>query len=314
MTLPKIMDRRGIRNFLAWILLGSLFLDPWPVYAEEPASPETCTDVQKTGAAAPDMEMAEMDMAETIRTYDYLETYVTKYITEKTPSYWGAENPGRLHMTLLRNQYNPEKTGTALLEDPAYCKALLYTVVSLSGWQDSAEAAEALPYLAELSPAESFRSEIQTLLAGISGDGDTDCTEMLLSLLSEGRERTAGGSDLAYGEYALELEALARLGSGTDGSETEAGTEATDQNTTDKKTADETRYCIWFHQVIYRSLQMLYEEDSVQYAYLDEQLANLTDSEGGELAASVPFSQYLDKHSDTGNTFPAWNLPGITEG
>ena len=234
-------------------------------------------------SAAAEADIPAPDLAETLRSYGFLEYYLTRDISESHLSDWGSSNRGKLHMTLLRSQYNPLRTGNVLLEDDLYCRALLYTLVSLSPWSDREELCGDLDFLAAIWPGDAGIREAGLLPDPMPDSGDVEeLRAALLEHLSGDEIQQAGGADLIYGEYALQAAALDRLDA--------AGTASAE--------GEDAGPYIRLYRAFYLSLQLLYPVDSSQYAYLGEALSSLEKLSGG--IAETPPAFEPPQESDPG--------------
>ncbi len=232
---------------------------------------------------------AQQSLADIFESYHFQERYFSRDLDQSVLSAWGEENTGRLHWTYLQNQYDPVKTGKALLEVPLYAEMVSRVLVvaneDLPGEERDAFFAALTRLLPEAGLAES-RAEA----------GNDITTEAGSDILSE------DGTEEAFPEDPDSLY----------GMDTLFGLVYIDRLMMDENDpADSETYftlCRYAKKALYFGLLQVYEKkgSSSQADYLTEQLSILSGMDADQVAEAETYETFLQRSGEQTTEKEGW--------
>ena len=206
--------------------------------------------------------------------YNFQEHYFDRDADETVMSAWGRDNPGRLRWTYLQNQYNPEKTGAALLKEPAYAKLEQRLLLEANADLPEEEQNAFREAAARLLPEAAFEEpETEEAVSEAAKEAVTEAAEA---------DRTEDG--------------------GLYGMDTLFGLAYIDRVMMDENDpSDEEAYftvCRYAKKALYYAMLHVYAEDTMQRAYLSSQLDTLSGMDVLNAEEAVSYDDYIRQQGE----------------
>ena len=263
------------RSFLRWrrllLQIAAAFLAMIAVYTDVPAG-------QKAS------------YAEVLQGYNYILEYTKSGNRNEVFSKWAYDNRGRLNWIMMRNNRDPIKTGSALLELDTYCNAFLAGVLSVDWDRESSSIMldDLFEKLTKLKVSEELNTVISDFVASNGGEMPDTPSGIHILLekagLSEEDPEELIGTDILFGFCCLDEV---------------AGKKYADKNLREEEKQTLLETWLWIKTVSYTMMLELSDQTSDQYCFLQNQLQALRNLEKGEITEAESFSEFLREKNET---------------